>query len=184
MTYEDIEAICTDKALFSRVVTDVNASKEEAARIEAAFLLVFKKNIIRSCGNCVGDALAQLCWLYKGNPEQMKKQIQCKYRLKAGALIRLNFGDRQVYSNENLTNDIAEQYILAKPSRLGQFQKYPPSIKRKIKSKIGSDTNAEPSNSAFDSAIKQNNNGNEGRRPEGNPEPGGDGQQAAGNPEL
>ena len=48
MTYEDIEAICTDKALFSRVVTDVNASEEEAARIEAAFLLVFKKRFNRT----------------------------------------------------------------------------------------------------------------------------------------
>lgn len=133
MTYEDIEAICTDKALFSRVVTDVNASKEEAARIEAAFLLVFKKHVIRSCGNCVGDALAQLWRLHRTNPEQMKKQVECRYRLKAGALIRLNFGDRMVYSNENLTDEVAREYILAKPSRLNQFQQYPSSIKRRIR---------------------------------------------------
>lgn len=142
MTYEDIEAICTDKALFSRVVTDVNASKEEAARIEAAFLLVFKKHVIRNCGNCVGDALAQLWRLYKTNPEQMKKQVECRYRLKAGALIRLNFGDRMVYSNENLTDDIAREYILAKPSRLNQFQQYPSSIKRRIRGQAKKQGNA------------------------------------------
>lgn len=142
MTYEEIESLCADRALFSRVVTDMNASKEEAARIEAAFLLVFKKRVVRSCGNCIGDALAQLWRLYRTNPEQMKKQVECRYRLKAGALIRLNFGDREVYSNENLTDDIARQYILAKPSRLGQFQQYPSSIKRRIREQAKNQGNA------------------------------------------
>lgn len=131
MLFEDIAVLCEDRELFSRAVTELRTTREEAARIKAAFRVVFKREVRETCGNCIGDALVQLRALYKQDKEQMKKQCECRYALKAGVLIRLNYGDAEFYSNANLTDEVAEAYIAADPSRRAQFQKLPEDAERK-----------------------------------------------------
>lgn len=132
LEFEQIEALCKDRDLFGRVVTQVKYTPQEAALIGAAYLQIFKRQIVQTCGNCVGDALSELVALYRKNPEKMEEQNTCKYQLRAGMLIRLKFGDNVYYSNANLTDKVAEEYIMAKPSRLSDFEKYPDSILKKI----------------------------------------------------
>lgn len=142
LDFEQIAALCEDKDLFGRVVSKGTYTPQEAALIGAAYLQIFKRQIRQTCGNCVGDALAELVALYRKNPNQMKDQNQCHYKLRAGMLIRLKFGDNVFYSNANLTDKVAEAYILAKPSRLSDFEKYPESITKKIEA--GNAAPAEP----------------------------------------
>lgn len=125
--------MCEDKAMFERVVTRSSYTNEEAARIGAAYLQIYKKQISRTCGNCLGDALAEMTALWRKNPTQMKKQNECRYALRAGMLFRLKFGDNVYYSNANLTDEVAEKYILDNPERLSDFQRFPPEIKEKIR---------------------------------------------------
>lgn len=132
LEFEEIAALCEDKELFGRVVSKATYTDDEAARISAAYLQIFKKQVVRTCGNCLGDALAALVSMYRKYPERMKEQNDCKYQLRAGLLIRLNFGDNVYYSNANLTDKVAEEYILANQSRLSDFAKYPESILKKI----------------------------------------------------
>lgn len=130
--FGQIESLCEDRELFGKVVTKGTYTPDEAALIGAAYLQIFKKQVVRTCGNCLGDALTELVALYRKNREQMKEQNECRYRLRAGLLIRLNFGDSVYYSNANLTDKVAEEYILANPSRLSDFESYPESIEKKI----------------------------------------------------
>lgn len=132
LEFEEIAALCEDRELFGRVVSKATYTPQEAAQIGAAYLQIFKRQIVQTCGNCVGDALAELVALYRKNPEKMKEQNSCNYKLRAGMLIRLKFGDNVYYSNANLTDKVAEEYIMAKPSRLSDFEKYPESIVKKI----------------------------------------------------
>ncbi|MBD5131897.1 MAG: hypothetical protein HDT28_04815 [Clostridiales bacterium] len=132
LEFEEIASLCEDRELFGRVVSNATYTPQEAARIGVAYLQIFKKQIVQTCGNCVGDALSELVALYRKNPERMKEQNTCKYQLRAGMLIRLHFGDNVYYSNANLTDKVAEEYIMAKPSRLSNFSKYPESIVKKI----------------------------------------------------
>lgn len=134
LTFDEIAALCEDRELFGRVVTQARYTHEEAARISAAFAQIYKRQVVRTCGNCLGDALAEMVALYRKNKEQMRKQNECRYTLRAGMLIRLNFGDSVYYSNANLTDEVAEKYIMAKPSRLADFSKYPESIVKRIES--------------------------------------------------
>lgn len=132
MSFEEITILCNNKDLFERVINYNLFSQEEAAQISAAYLQIFKRNIKKSCSNCVGDALAELRAFYFRDPEQMQKQNACRYSLRAGILIRLSCEDSAYYSNANLTDEIAEAYILAAPSRLSEFSRYPESIRKQI----------------------------------------------------
>lgn len=132
LKFEDISSLCEDKELFGRVVSKATYTPQEAARISAAYLQIFKRQVVRTCGNCLGDALAELVAFYCKDKERMKEQQECTYQLRAGMLIRMNFGDNVYYSNANLTDKVAEEYILANPSRLSDFAKYPASIVKKI----------------------------------------------------
>ena len=166
MEFEEIAALCEDKELFGRVVTKATYTPEEAARISAAYLQIFKKQVVRTCGNCLGDALAELTALYRKNPERMEEQNNCKYQLRAGMLIRLNFGDNVYYSNANLTDKVAEEYIMAKPSRLSDFEKYPESIVKKIETSAKSEAK-KPAKSA--KGNKKASAKSEAKKPEAEP---------------
>lgn len=144
MTFEEISKLCSDKELFERVVSHNKVTSDEASRISDAFSVVFKKRVANACVNCIGDALTELVYIYTKNPEQMKKQVETKYLLKAGVLIRMKYGESKMYSNANLTDEVAEKYIIeAEPqtemgfaSRLDDFQKKPEDIVKKVEEKI------------------------------------------------
>lgn len=136
LDFEQIISLCEDRELFGRVVSQATYTPQEAARISAAYLQIFKKQVIKTCGNCLGDALAELVALYRKSKGQMKEQNDCQYQLRAGMLIRMKFGDNVYYNNANLTNKVAEEYIMAKPSRLADFSKYPERILKKIEASV------------------------------------------------
>lgn len=168
MTYEEVVRVCTDRELFTRVVSLVRYSEEDADRIRSAYMATYKKEVNRTCGNCLGDALAELIHFNRKDSEQMKKQIECRYRLRAGMLIRLGFGDNKYYSNANLTDEVAEKYILANPERIDDFQTVPDDMYDKIKGEPAPDTDAveEPDTATGEAAAKA------GEAPEAGPEGG------------
>lgn len=164
MTYEEVVRVCTDRELFTRVVSLVRYSEEDADRIRSAYMATYKKEVNRTCGNCLGDAIAELIHFYRKDNVQMKKQIECRYRLRAGMLIRLGFGDNRYYSNANLTDEVAERYILANHERIEDFQTVPDDIYEKIGGGEGKDEN-----DAGTPALEADN---AGEAPEAEPEGG------------
>lgn len=90
--------------------------------IRDLYLAVLGKVFVpTSCQNCYHDAVIEM-WLYLKKDGKMAQQK--KFILKAGAILQcpdINAGE--VYSNANLTDDVAREYLLKFPSRANLFAK-------------------------------------------------------------
>lgn len=76
-----------------------------------------------SCQNCYHDAVIELYLYYVKNRQPMANEK--KFILKAGAIIctpQLDNG--KVYSNANLTDDVAARYLAMFPGRANLFAKF------------------------------------------------------------
>lgn len=91
--------------------------------IERLYLLVLGKRFRpTSCQNCYHDAVIEL-YLYANKNTKMTER---KYLLKAGAIINTPiFDNGKVYSNANLTDDVAERFLSMFPEKVVLFQKVP-----------------------------------------------------------
>ena len=75
-----------------------------------------------SCQNCFHDAVIELCLWMKNNRPMAKER---KYILKAGAILNsINFENGRIYSNANLTDEVAAKYLEMYPEQIVLFAKY------------------------------------------------------------
>ena len=89
-----------------------------------------------TCQNCYHDAVIELYHYIKNNSKMAEK---CNYRLRAGFIIHcISFHNGAIYTNDNLTDAIAEEYLKAYPKNTDMFQVMPP--KKEVKKEISSDT--------------------------------------------
>ena len=72
---------------------------------------------------CYHDALIEIYHTLKRNRKMAEK---CNYRLRAGYLINSpTFRGGAIYSNDNLTDEVAEEFLNAFPERVDMFQQLP-----------------------------------------------------------
>lgn len=76
-----------------------------------------------SCQQCYHDALIEI-YLYLKREKKMAKK--CNYRMKAGFIISCpDFHNGRIYTNDNLTDAIAKEYLQKYPKRENCFSKMP-----------------------------------------------------------
>lgn len=92
---------------------------------------LFGKTITnKGCSDCYRDAYALIKIQLKKNPTMAEKN-QCGYRLKAGALVQF-FGESTVYTNHNLTDEVAERFLKKNPAMKKLFAEMPDDWKSRI----------------------------------------------------
>lgn len=107
---------------------DAPFSSEDKEVIEKLYAEVLRKRFIpTSCQQCYHDAVIEISCYLKRNGE-MKKM--CSFVLLAGAIIHSPlFMNGKVFSNENLTDDVAMRYLAQFPNAASLFQKFPDGYK-------------------------------------------------------
>ena len=108
MTYGEAQTLST--ALIGRVDS---LSAEDKKIVEELYREVLWKEV-RKC-NCKDrhkDALIEVFYYLKRNKKMKEKS---KYVLKPGAVLQI-FGDPRTFTNNNLTDEIAVEYLNAHPN--------------------------------------------------------------------
>lgn len=111
MTYDEI------KRRVSAWLVQTNYTTAETLAIEQAYRDVFGRGVRDcKCPNRYRDAVIELRIFIK-NHATMEKST---YKLKAGVVIQPS-GTSEVYTNDNLTDEIAEQFLKERPGARGLF---------------------------------------------------------------
>lgn len=120
MTYE--EAIIETQRL--REHFDETFSQSQKDTIANLYYEVLGKTFRpTSCQQCYHDALIEIYLYLKRNKTMAKK---CNYRMKAGFIISCpDFHNGRIYTNDNLTDAVAKEYLQKYPKRESCFSKMP-----------------------------------------------------------
>lgn len=117
MNYEEIKRRVSAWGIQSEFSTS------ERSTIEEIYFAVFGRTIPNcNCPNRYRDAVIELRIFIK-NHSTMEKS---KYVLKAGVVIQPS-GTSDVYTNDNLTDSVAEQFLKERPGARGLFEVIPNS---------------------------------------------------------
>ena len=107
--------------------------------IERTYKAVIGRTFVQtSCQQCYHDAVLEIYHHIKkyGKMAEVKK-----YNLKAGAIINCpNFQGGKVFSNENLTDDVAAEYLKKYPDQVGLFETYEPQAQEETPDEDEDDT--------------------------------------------
>lgn len=102
---------------------DAPFNQADKDAIERTYKAVIGRTFVQtSCQQCYHDAVLEIYHHIKkyGKMAEVKK-----YNLKAGAIINCpNFQEGKVFSNENLTDEIAAEYLKEYPDQVGLFETY------------------------------------------------------------
>lgn len=118
---ETIEAVAGLKARYNKPY-----SSADRELIKELYHIVLGKSMRNtSCQNCYHDAVIELALFVRN---ATKKEMAT---LKAGAIIACpTFHGGQIYTNSNLTDEVAREYLAAFPKRSDLFSVLPPKQKR------------------------------------------------------
>lgn len=121
MTYK--EAILIVEDLKGRFDAPFGSSDKQ--NIERLYTEVLRKRFVpTSCQQCYHDALIEIYVKLKKDKKMAKV---CNYRLKAGFIISCpDFYNGKIFTNENLTDKVAKEYLAKYPKMEDYFQKIPP----------------------------------------------------------
>lgn len=118
MTYE--EALLIVNELRGRFESGFSTSDKEV--IETLYREALRKEFKRTnCQDCYRDALIEV---YNYLKTEKKMKAKCLYVLLAGVIIQ-DFANGKVYTNANLTDEVAEGYLKRFPKQIKMFQSYP-----------------------------------------------------------
>lgn len=120
MTYEEAKTLTMDL----RTRFDAPFSSHDKAQIEVLYNEVLGKTFYpTSCQNCYHDALIEICLYLKKHTTMAEK---CNYKLRAGFIINCpSFKQGQIFTNDNLTDDVAAAYLKQFPNMADMFQAIP-----------------------------------------------------------
>lgn len=108
MTYQD--ALTKVNDLRTRI--DVGFSNQDKASISSLYSKALGRSFINTgCNDCYRDALIEV---YNYLKREGKMKEKCDYSLKNGVVLQI-FGTSKVYTNANLTNEVAEKYLRVFP---------------------------------------------------------------------
>lgn len=96
----------------------------DKSTIENLYYEILGKDFVpTSCQQCYHDGLIEIYHYIKKYGKMAEK---LNYRLKAGAIINCTtFMNGRVFTNDNLTDEIAENYLKEFPNNVDLFQKVP-----------------------------------------------------------
>lgn len=100
-------------------------STSDKSTIESLYYEVLGKTFRpTSCQQCYHDAVIEIyCYIKKNNSMAEKSN----YRLRAGVIINCpNFRGGKIYTNDNLTDKVASEFLKMFPEQEVLFQKLPP----------------------------------------------------------
>lgn len=103
---------------------DAPFSSSDKSTIENIYYEVIGRTFVAtSCQQCYHDGLIEIYHYIKKYGKMAEK---LNYRLKAGVIINCPaFMDGKVFSNDNLTDEVAEKYLKQFPDNVELFQKVP-----------------------------------------------------------
>lgn len=103
---------------------DAPFGSTDKSTIENLYYEVLGKDFVpTSCQQCYHDGLIEIYHYIKKYGKMAEK---LNYRLKAGAIINCPaFMGGRVFTNDNLTDEIAENYLKEFPNNVDLFQKVP-----------------------------------------------------------
>lgn len=102
---------------------DAPFNQADKDAIERTYKAVIGRTFVQtSCQQCYHDAVVEIYHHIKKNGKMAEVK---KYNLKAGAIINCpNFQEGKVFSNENLTDEVAAEYLNEYPDQVGLFETY------------------------------------------------------------
>lgn len=132
MTYDECLAKAEGlKARFNRSFT----TSDKADIVQMYSEVLGKTFRPTTCQQCYHDALIEIYLCLKKN-RSMKKS--CRYKLRAGFIISCpTFREGQIFSNANLTDEVAEEYLALFPKRADMFEKTVSAVSAPSKDKEG-----------------------------------------------
>lgn len=138
MTYE--EATAKVGELKERFDSPFDAT--DKAVIETLYFEVTRKRFVpTTCQQCYHDALIEI--YLKLKKEKVMPQ-KCNYAMKAGFIISCpDFYRGKIFTNENLTDKVAHEYLTKYPHMESYFQKIPSDELIENKQPAGSDSGAD-----------------------------------------
>lgn len=138
MTYE--EATAKVEELKARFDSPFDAT--DKAVIETLYFEVTRKRFVpTTCQQCYHDALIEI-YLKLKKEKAMPKT--CNYAMKAGFIISCpDFYHGKIFTNENLTDKVAHEYLTKYPHMEKYFQKIPSEELIENKQPAGSDSGAD-----------------------------------------
>jgi hypothetical protein len=105
-------------------------TQSDKAEIEKLHIEVLDRKMAHtSCSNCYSDAVTMLL-LYIRKHGGFKEKTA--YRLKNGVLLQMEFGSSKFYTNDNLTDKVAEEYLAKFPENSKLFSVLPEDWEVKV----------------------------------------------------
>lgn len=136
MEYQEALNIADDL----RTRFDVGFSASDKESIAELYVEVLRKELKRTnCNDCYRDALIEV-YNYLRTEKKMKEK--CAYSLLAGVIIQ-DFENGKVYTNANLTDEVAEGYLKRFPKQIQMFAKYPDNWEERTGKVVPEDLNDE-----------------------------------------
>lgn len=119
---------------------DAGFSASDKESIAELYVEVLRKELKRTnCNDCYRDALIEV-YNYLRTEKKMKEK--CAYSLLAGVIIQ-DFENGKVYTNANLTDEVAEGYLKRFPKQIQMFAKYPDNWEERTGKVVPEDLNEE-----------------------------------------
>lgn len=105
-------------------------TQSDKADIEDLHMTVLQRKMTHtSCNDCYSDAVITML-LYIRKYGKFKEKTS--YRLKNGALLQMGFGSSEFYTNDNLTDKVAEEYLAQFPENSNLFSVLPEDWEVKV----------------------------------------------------
>lgn len=112
----------------------VALSTSDKSDIELMYRQVLGKDFVKtSCNDCYHDAVIEM-YLYLKRTGNMKEKSN--YTLKNGVLLQAEFGSNTMYTNANLTDEVAENYLAKNPKGEILFASLPTDWEDRVKKRI------------------------------------------------
>lgn len=104
--------------------SDASFSNSEKKKIEELYFEVLRKTFVHtSCQQCYHDAVIEMMVYLRKN---RKLRAKCNYRMRAGFIISCpDFYSGKIFTNENLTDKVAKEYLTRYPKQETMFAEIP-----------------------------------------------------------
>lgn len=133
MTVEEVKDRLSD---LNRGYT-IPYSSAEQATIERLYFEVFGRRLTGCrCNNRWHDAVLEIYSHIKRNGKMKEKST---YKLRAGVILQIA-GSTEIYTNDNLTDEVAAAFLKEHPQAVGRFEVIPSGKKDAAASKAGGES--------------------------------------------
>lgn len=121
------------------MVKAIKADSKVEAIIRDLYLVLFTKTL-GGCGSCLADAMVQL---YHYPEDRIKAIMECKFKLKSGAVLMDASNKLPNVTNANLTDDLAIAYLRDNRLRECMFTQVPDNLDELLDNKVEDKENQE-----------------------------------------